>query len=141
MKRMVALAMVAVMMICAAAGYAETGKGRTLREGKYIVGEDIAAGTYTLTCIETAGEQLSDAYGSLGSMLDSMGDDQGYGSMFGAFGDMFEAYVGMTVEILGAYGDVLKSYTMKAGDSMSIKLKNDTALAISDGSCTLVAER
>lgn len=37
--------------------------------------------------------------------------------------------------------DVLKSYTMKTGDAMSIVLKEGTALKITDGSCTIAAQK
>ena len=44
----------------------------TLSEGKYIIGKDIPAGTYTITCLSTKGEELSGVYDSLGSAYDSM---------------------------------------------------------------------
>ena len=141
MKKMIALGLVILMAVCAVTGLAEAAEGRTLREGKYIIGEDIKAGTYILTCVETAGEAMNDAYGALGSMLDSMDGSQDYGSMFGAFGGMFEEYMGMTVEIVGDYGDVLKTCTMKNGDTVSIVLKEGTALKITDGSCTISPEK
>ena len=140
MKRMMALAMAALLMVCAVTGLAEVANARTLREGKYIIGEDIPAGKYALTCTETAGEHMKDAYGALGDAMDALDDSQGYGAMFGAVGSMFEDSVGMTVEIVGDYGDVLKSYTMKAGDTLSLALKEGTALKITDGSCTIAAE-
>ena len=52
-----------------------------------------------------------------------------------------EEVIDMTVEIIGDYGDVLKRYDMKAGDSIKITLKARTALKITDGSCTLTALR
>ena len=55
-------------------------------------------------------------------------------------GGMAEDYVDMTVEIIGDYGDVLKTYSMKTGDTMSITLKEETALQITDGSCTIAIE-
>lgn len=140
MKKWIALAMVVLLAVCAASGVAEEPVERTLREGKYIIGEDIEPGTYTLTCLDTAGEHMKDAYGALGDAMDALDGSQGYGSMFGAFGGMFEEYIDMSVEILGDYGDVLKSWNLKAGDSMSITLKEKTALQITDGSCTIVAE-
>lgn len=139
MKKMIVLAMAVLMTICAVAGAAETVEERTLREGKYIIGEDIEAGTYTLTCTETAGEHMKDAYGALGDALDTLDGSQGYGSMFGAFGGMFEEVVDMTVEIVGDYGDILKTYNMKTGDSLQIVLEEETALKITDGSCMIVA--
>ena len=40
----------------------------TLREGKFIVGEDLLPGTYTLKCLSTSGETYGDMYSALGGM-------------------------------------------------------------------------
>lgn len=135
----VALLVLAMIGTCVAEEQNEA-EGRVLREGKYIIGEDIEAGTYTLTCIATAGEQMNDAYGSLGDAFDAIEGGNEFGSLFGMLGGMAEDYVDMTVEIIGDYGDVLKTYTMKTGDTMSITLKEETALQITDGSCTIAIE-
>ena len=115
---------------------------RSLREGKYVIGRDIAPGLYTITCTSTAGEAAGDAYGSLGSMMDSLDDnsDSNWSSFYGSLGSLMGEYMEMTVEIIGDYGDVLNSYGMKSGDSLSIKLEEGTALKISDGSCTVRPE-
>ena len=143
MKRLFALMLALLMLVpvasCVAEGTEETGE-RVLREGKYIIGEDIEAGTYTLTCIATTGEQMNDTYGSLGSAFDAIEGGNEFGSLFGMLGGMAEDYVDMTVEIIGDYGDVLKTYSMKTGDTMSITLKEETALQITDGSCTITIE-
>ena len=135
-----ALVLAVLTALCAVAGLAGAEGERTLREGKYIIGEDIAPGTYTLTCIETAGGELNDAYGALGDAMNALDGSQDYGSMFGALGGMLETYVDMTVEVVGDYGDILKSCDMKVGDSIRIELKEKTALQITDGSCTIAAE-
>ena len=80
---------------------------------------------------------MNDTYGSLGSAFDAIEGGNEFGSLFGMLGGMAENYVDMTVEIVGNYGDVLKSYTMKTGDSFLLKLQEKTALQISDGSCTI----
>ena len=141
MKKYVALIVALALLAAVGAGaaLAQEVEGRTLREGKYIVGEDIEAGVYTLSCTATAGERMKDAYGSLGSAFDALDGDGGYGSLFGALGGMMEDVIDMTVEIVGDYGDVLKRYDMKAGDSLKITLEAKTALKITDGSCTLTA--
>lgn len=111
----------------------------TLREGKYIIGKDINVGNYIITCTGTAGEAAGKAYGSVGNMMDSLdGNSNGeWGNLYGSLGNLMGEYIDMTVEILGDYGDVLRSFTMKNGDSRTIKLEKGTALNITDGSCTL----
>ena len=107
MKKLIALTMALLMLAFVGVGIAEAAGAaevRTLREGKYIVGEDIEAGVYTLTCTATAGEQMKDAYGSLGSAFDALDGDGGYSSLFGALGGMMEGVIDMTVEIGGDYG-------------------------------------
>lgn len=142
MKKYVALIVALALLAAVGAGaaLAQEAELRALREGRYIVGEDIEAGAYTLTCTATAGEQMKDAYGSLGGAFDKLdGGGSEYGPLFGALGGLMEEVIDMTVEIIGDYGDVLKRYDMKAGDSIKITLKAKTALKITDGSCTLTA--
>ena len=118
------------------------GGERTLREGKYIIGRDIPAGNYIISCTETAGESMGSSYSSLGSKMDSLDDesDTNWGDLYGSLGGLMSEYMDMTVEIIGDYGDILRSYNMKTGDSFTITLEEGTALQISDGSCTIVAE-
>lgn len=117
------------------------GLERTLREGKYIIGKDIPAGNYTITCISTAGESAGDVFGALGGMMDAADDSSAdWGNLYGSFGGLIGDYINMSAEIIGDYGDVLHSYSMKNGDSFVITLEEGTALKISDGSCTIVSE-
>ena len=109
----------------------------TLQEGMYVVGEDIQPGKYKITCTETEGEKMNGAYSALGDAYGKIGDDDGLGSLFGALGDLMEEVSPATVEILGDYGEVLKSYELKAGESANIKLKEGTALKLADGSFIL----
>ena len=113
------------------------GDDLTLREGRYIVGEDIDAGVYILTCTGTTGDQMDTAYGALGNALDALGGTKGYGNLFGAFGGLMAEGITMTVSILGSYGDVVTSRELKTGERVKITLKKGTALKITDGSCTL----
>ena len=135
MKKLIAVVLALVLL--AGVGIAEEAAVRTLPEGKYIIGRDIEPGLYTLTCVETAGEQLNDAYGALGNAFNALDHSQDYSSIFGAFGGLMETLVGTTVEIIGDYGDVLDSYEMKTGDSIVIRLEEETALSITDGRCAI----
>ena len=112
----------------------------TLQEGKYIIGKDIPAGSYTITCLSTDGESLGSMYSSLGSAYDSM-DSSGtsWSSLFGALGGMMEEISELEIEILGDYGDVLKRMTLKKDASADITLNEGTALQISDGTARLVS--
>ncbi len=110
----------------------------TLREGKFIVGEDILPGTYTLKCIQTSGDTYGNMYSSLGDAYKSF--DSSLGSLMGSLGGMMENIINTEVKILGDYGTVLKSFELKAGDSVRISLTEKTALEISEGTCVLTAE-
>ena len=110
----------------------------TLREGKFIVGQDILPGTYTLKCTATSGDTYGDLYSSLGDAYSSF--DSALGGLMGSLGGMMGDVINAEVEILGNYGTVLKSFEMKAGDSVRITLEEGTALQISEGTCVLTAD-
>ena len=110
----------------------------TLREGKFIVGQDILPGTYTLKCTATSGDTYGDLYSSLGDAYSSF--DSALGGLMGSLGGMMGDVINAEVEILGNYGTVLKSFEMKAGDSVRLTLEEGTALQISDGTCVLIAD-
>ena len=110
----------------------------TLREGKFIVGQDILPGTYTLKCTATSGNTYGDLYSSLGDAYSSF--DSALGGLMGSLGGMMGDVINAEVEILGNYGTVLKSFEMKAGDSVRLTLEEGTALQISDGTCVLTAD-
>lgn len=114
----------------------------TLSEGKYIIGKDIPAGTYTITCLSTEGEELSGVYDSLGSAYDSMsGGGDSWSNLFGALGNMMSDVSELEVEILGDYGDVLKKVTLKKDASTDITLSEGTALQISEGTAKIVSKK
>lgn len=113
----------------------------TLREGKFVVGEDILPGTYTITCRETDGEKLGDAYSSLGSALEGLDDENsGAGGLMDALGGMMEDVALTRVEVLGDYGSVRKSFEMKGGETTTITLEENTALEVTGGTVSLEAE-
>ena len=112
----------------------------SLPEGKYIVGQDIRPGRYVLTCVATAGEQLGDAYSSLGGLFGALGGDEksaSYGDAFGSLGGMMGDLVSTQVKVIGDYGTVLRSFELKKDQSIQISLDERTALQIEDGTCTL----
>ena len=110
----------------------------TLKAGKFIIGEDILPGTYTVKCLKSDGDTYGDLYSGLGEAYSSM--DSSLGGLMGALGGMMGEVLTTSVEILGDYGTVLKTYELKTGDSVTVKLEEGTALQISDGSVLLIAE-
>ena len=115
----------------------------TLSEGKYIIGKDIPAGNYTITCLSTEGESLSNMYSSLGSAYDSLdsSSDTSWSSLFGFLGGMMEEVSELEIDILGDYGDVLKHVTLKKDKSVDLTLTEGTALQLSEGTARLVTKK
>ena len=107
--------------------------------GKYIIGQDIMPGKYTLTCTATSGENLGNAYSSLGGVFGSLSEEDGtnYSELFGSLGGIVGDMVMTQVKIIGDYGTVIKTYEMKKDQTMQIILEEKTALQIEDGSCSL----
>lgn len=131
------LSFVLVLLFCVGVALAED--EIVLQEGKYVIGRDIDPGRYTLTCTGTDGEDMKEAYDHLGKAMDALGGSNSYGDLMSAFGGLYEELSELTVEVLGDFGDVLSSYSLKNGDSMPIQLNEGTALNVSKGSCTLTA--
>ena len=74
-------------------------------------------------------------YSSLGGLYGgSLGD------LMGSLGGMMSDLINTEVKIIGDYGTVLKSFELKAGDSVRLTLEKNTALQISEGTCTLTAD-
>ena len=110
----------------------------TLREGKFIVGQDILPGTYTLKCTATSGDTYGDLYSSLGDAYSSF--DSALGGLMGSLGGMMGDVAPTVVEVLGDYGSVLKSFELKSGESTSVTLEENTAHEVTGGVITLSAE-
>ena len=107
----------------------------TLKEGKFIIGQDILPGSYTIKCTETFGDTYGDVYSSLGGLF---GDE--LGGMMNSLGGMMGDLINAEVKILGDYGTVVKSFELGVGDTARITLTEGTALQISDGTCVLLAD-
>lgn len=109
---------------------------RALPEGKYIVGTDILPGVYRITCTGTEGEDLSNTYSALGNAYGAILGDE-WGSLMGSLGGAMSSISEASVKVLGDYGAVLQSISMKTGDEITITLKEGTALEITDGTVTI----
>ena len=112
-----------------------------LREGKYIIGQTIPAGSYTIICDKTEGEEMSDMMDTYGSLFGMFGEEgQDYNALFSDYGSLMNQIdEGMKVSILGEYGAEIESFYLKKGDTRAVTLNEGTALEIEDGSCTITA--
>lgn len=111
-----------------------------LHEGKYVIGDDIPAGTYLVTCTE-----VDDSYQSYISAMSGLagllGEEEGasYASLFGALGTLAGEPT-VYIKIVGSYGSTEKSYKLKKDENIKITLRENTAIEISEGSCTLESQ-
>ncbi|MDY5730788.1 MAG: hypothetical protein SPL05_04490 [Eubacteriales bacterium] len=118
------------------------GSSYTLSEGKYIVGQDVKPGKYTITCTANEGEQVGDAYASLGGLLGALGEDEEskkYGEAMNSLGGLMGDLINTEVKVLGDYGTAIKSFELKKDQSIDIVLEEKTAIEIVNGTCTLVS--
>lgn len=108
-----------------------------LHEGKYIIGEEIPAGTYIVTCIEV-NDWYKDYMSAMGGLMSLLDEEQGnaYGSYFNALGALAGDPT-VYLRIIGAYGNVEKTFDLKKDEKTKIILRENTALEISEGSCKL----
>ena len=117
-----------------------TAKSYKLVEGQYVIGEDIEPGKYKLTCLTVDGETEGDLYSSLGGALGGLiGGEEGqaYANAMGSLGGLYKTLSTATVDIVGEYGSVIKSYDLKPDQSVTLTLKTKTAINVSDGTCKL----
>lgn len=112
----------------------------SLNEGRYIVGQDVQPGTYQVTCTATDDDELSKSFNSLGSFYDGLDKSSGtnYSELFSTLGSLYSSIgSGMSLEIIGDYGSVIKSIHLKKGETAILQLEGKVAVKVSDGSCTL----
>lgn len=112
-----------------------------LHEGKYIIGDDIPAGTYLITCTE-ADDSYQDYFSAMGGLAGLMDEETGnaYSSLFNALG-MLAGEPTINITIIGPYGSTEKSYKLKKNENVKISLRENTAIEISAGSCTLAFQQ
>ena len=112
-----------------------TTKSLTLYEGQYVIGEDVPSGTYKITCIE-ADDSYQQYVSSMSGLAGLLDEGEAYSTLFQALGTLAGDPV-VSISIVGTYGNIIKSYELKKGQSVKITLNANTAIKISDGSCLL----
>lgn len=132
MKKLFAL-LLSLLLLFGSLACAEPARTeQMLKDGKYIIGENIAPGTYILTCQSTTGNDIENMSGQMSQLYEDT-DWIALWKLLGALGNMYPT----TVEIIGNYGEVFSEYDLYSGDSITLTLKEHTALRITDGTCTL----
>lgn len=109
----------------------------TFGQGTFIVGQDLKAGTYDITCTSTSDEGLSNSMSEFGGIYSNYGMDD-YADMFGSLGDMYGSIGGMTVKTYKANASYSDQYlTLKSGETARIILEDGGKIEISDGTAEL----
>jgi len=108
-----------------------------LESGKYIVGQDIGAGTYIFTCKEADGKGLEATYSKLGDVFNSISEDFSLGSAIGSVVDAVDSLSKMTIEIIGDYGEVISSVELGEDETVELTLAENTAIQLVGGKCTV----
>lgn len=106
-------------------------------QGTFIVGQDLKAGTYDITCTSTSDENMSGSMSGFSDFYASQGMDD-FASMFGSLGDMYGSIGGMTVKTYKANASYSDQYlTLKSGETARIILEDGGKIEISDGTAEL----
>lgn len=105
-------------------------------QGTFVVGVDLKAGTYDITCEVTSDTSYSDSIGSLGDIYSGLGLDE-YADMFDALGGLADSVDSMSVEIKNSHGYLEKYIDLKVGETARIILEDGMYLEISNGQAKL----
>lgn len=106
-------------------------------QGTFIVGQDLKAGTYDITCTSTSDENMSGSMSGFSDFYASQGMSE-YADMFGSLGDMYGSIGGMTVKTYKANASYSDQYlTLKSGETARIILEDGGKLELTDGSAKL----
>ena len=109
---------------------------KELSYGEYIVGEDIPAGTYIITCIELndSHTEYMNAMGDLATQMEDGGDV--LSAYFKAMGALNNDPT-TTISVIDNTGKTLKKSSIKKGEKVTFHLQENTTFIISDGKCSL----
>ena len=109
-------------------------------QGTFVVGADLKAGTYDITCKSTSDDGFDDSMSGFSDFYADQGMDD-YADMFSSISGMYDSIAGMTVETIGKDGLMDKYLTLKSGETARIILEDGMKLELSGGSADLVFVR
>lgn len=107
-------------------------------QGTFIVGQDLKAGTYDVTCETSSGGDLDSSMAGLSDFYASQGMND-YADMIDSMSGMYGSIGGMTVKTYKAGVSYSDQYlTLKSGETARIILEDGGKIEISDGTAKLV---
>ena len=109
-------------------------------QGTFVVGTDLKAGTYDITCKSASDDGFNDSMSGFSDFYAGQGMDD-YADMFNSISGMYGSIAGMTVETIGKDGLMDKYLTLKSGENARIILEDGMKLELSGGSADLVFVR
>lgn len=105
-------------------------------QGTFVVGQDLVAGTYDISCTSTSDSSYSDSMNAFSDFASAYGMDE-YAGLFSSYSGLADALDYMTVTTYQANGVYDNYYTIKPGNSARIILTDGMKIEISDGNAHL----
>lgn len=105
-------------------------------KGTFVVGLDIRAGTYDTVCKSTDQDDYSNSMNSFSGLYSQYGM-QDFADAFGSLGSMAESMKSITVRTISSKGYTDSSYSLKVDETARIILQDGMKLEIDGGSAEL----
>lgn len=107
-------------------------------QGTFVVGMDLKAGTYDITCETSSGSDMDNSMAGLSDFYASQGMSE-YADVFNSMSGMYDTIGGLTVMTYKPNTSYYDQYlTLKVGETARIILEDGGKIEISDGTAKLV---
>lgn len=105
-------------------------------QGTFVVGQDLAAGTYDVTCTSTNDSSYSDSMNAFSDFASSYGMEE-YANLFDSYGSLATSLDSMSIMVYKANGMYDNSYTIKPDSSARIIVTDGMKIEITGGNAHL----
>lgn len=105
-------------------------------QGTFVVGQDLAAGTYDVTCTSTNDSSYSDSMNAFSDFASSYGMEE-YANLFDSYGSLATSLDSMSIIVYKANGIYDNSYTIKPDGSARIIVTDGMKIEITGGNAHL----
>lgn len=105
-------------------------------QGTFVVGQDLAAGTYDVTCTSTNDSSYSDSMNAFSDFASSYGMEE-YADLFDSYGSLATYLDSMSIMVYKANGTYDNSYTIKPDGSARIIVTDGMKIEITGGNAHL----